>query len=38
MHGSLSHFFFNMFMLVTFGPMLESFIGSSGFIYYLFVV
>ena len=37
MHGSLSHFFFNMFMLVTLGPMLESFMGSKRFLfYYLF--
>ncbi|MEP7321866.1 MAG: rhomboid family intramembrane serine protease [Saprospiraceae bacterium] len=37
MHGSMSHFFFNMLMLVTFGPMLEAFWGSKRFLfYYLF--
>ncbi len=37
MHGSLSHFFFNMLMLVTFGPTLEAFWGSKRFLfYYLF--
>ena len=37
MHGNLSHIFFNMLMLVTFGPMLESFWGSKRFLfYYLF--
>jgi membrane associated rhomboid family serine protease len=37
MHGNLSHIFFNMLMLVTFGPMLEAFWGSKKFLfYYLF--
>ena len=37
MHGSLEHFFFNMLMLVTFGPVLESFLGHKRFLfYYLF--
>jgi membrane associated rhomboid family serine protease len=34
MHGNLSHFFFNMLMLVTFGPMLESFMGSRRFLFF----
>lgn len=37
MHADISHFFFNMLMLVTFGPMLEAFWGSKRFLfYYLF--
>ncbi|MEP7268390.1 MAG: rhomboid family intramembrane serine protease [Saprospiraceae bacterium] len=36
MHGSLTHLFFNMFMLFTFGPMLESFMGSKRFLFYYF--
>jgi len=37
MHGNLSHLFFNMFMLATFGPMLEALWGSKRFLFfYLF--
>lgn len=37
MHGSVSHFFFNMLMLISFGPTLEAFLGSKRFLfYYLF--
>jgi membrane associated rhomboid family serine protease len=34
MHGNLSHFFFNMLMLATFGPPLESFMGSKRFLFF----
>ena len=37
MHGNLPHLFFNMFMLATFGPMLEALWGSRKFLFfYLF--
>lgn len=37
MHGNLEHFFFNMLMLATFGPVLETFLGHKRFLFfYLF--
>jgi membrane associated rhomboid family serine protease len=37
MHASLGHIFFNMFALVSFGPMLEYTLGSKNFFNYYFI-
>lgn len=37
MHGGFAHIFFNMFALVSFGPMLEYTLGSKKFFNYYFI-
>jgi membrane associated rhomboid family serine protease len=37
MHGGFTHIFFNMFALVSFGPMLEYTLGSKKFFNYYFI-
>jgi rhomboid-like protein len=38
MHGSLSHIFFNMFALLSFGPWVENQIGSRKFLLFYFIM